>query len=82
MLASMDGFEKSDNVIVVAATNDPDSLDQALVRPGRFDTKVQVPLPSREGRRDILEYYIGKVKAAADVDAHLLSAATPGMSGA
>lgn len=82
MLASMDGFEKSDNVVVVAATNDPDSLDSALVRPGRFDTKVQVPLPSRDGRRDILEYYIGKVKAAADVDAQLLSAATPGMSGA
>jgi len=58
----MDGFEKHDNVIVIAATNLVDSLDPALVRPGRFDTTVTVAVPDVKGREEILKLYLGKVR--------------------
>ena len=58
----MDGFAPTDNVIVIGATNLPESLDPALTRPGRFDKTVTLPLPDKKGRREILEYYLKKVK--------------------
>ena len=61
LLASMDGFVKSEGVIVLAATNFPESLDSALTRPGRFDVSVTVPLPDVKGREQILELYLSKV---------------------
>lgn len=82
LLACMDGFTKSDNVVVIAATNNPEILDPALVRPGRFDASVSVTLPDIKGRREILELYLSKVPVAPDVDPGILAAATPGMAGA
>jgi len=82
LLACMDGFSKTDNVIVIAATNNPEILDSALVRPGRFDSRVDVPLPDIRGRREIIQLYLDKVPCAEGIDAALLAAATPGMSGA
>ena len=82
MLASMDGFSKNDGVIVIAATNAAEVLDPALTRPGRFDTKVTVDLPDKNGRRDILALYLSKVVASKDVDVDLVASATPGFSGA
>ncbi len=64
----MDGFKQNDGVIVIAATNFPDSLDKALVRPGRFDKMIDVPLPDIGGRKAILELYGKKLPLAADVD--------------
>ena len=58
----MDGFEPSDDVIVIGATNQPDHLDKALTRPGRFDKKIEVPLPDHKGRLEILNYYLEKIK--------------------
>jgi cell division protease FtsH len=82
LLVEMDGFEASEGIIIVAATNRPDVLDPALLRPGRFDRRVTVPLPDIEGRLKILEVHMKKVPLAPDVDARTLARGTPGMSGA
>jgi cell division protease FtsH len=82
MLVEMDGFEGSSGVIVIAATNRPDVLDPALLRPGRFDRQVVVPLPDIRGREQIIKVHIRKVPAAPDVDAMVLARGCPGFSGA
>ncbi|MDX8402282.1 MAG: ATP-dependent zinc metalloprotease FtsH [Mariprofundaceae bacterium] len=82
MLVEMDGFEANEGVIIVAATNRPDVLDPALLRPGRFDRQVVVPRPDLLGREQILRVHMRKVPLAADVDAKELARGTPGFSGA
>jgi len=82
LLVEMDGFEGNEGVIVIAATNRPDVLDPALLRPGRFDRQVVVPLPDIRGREQILKVHLGKVPAAEDVKAALIARGTPGFSGA
>ncbi len=82
MLVEMDGFEASVGVIVIAATNRPDVLDPALMRPGRFDRQVIVPLPDIRGREQILIVHMRKVPLSPDVKADILARGTPGMSGA
>ncbi len=82
MLVEMDGFETGQNVIVIAATNRPDVLDPALLRPGRFDRQVVVPLPDVRGREQILNVHIKKVPAGRDVSTAVIARGTPGMSGA
>ena len=82
LLVEMDGFEGSSGVIVIAATNRPDVLDPALLRPGRFDRQVVVPLPDIRGREQILTVHMRKVPIAADVKADILARGTPGFSGA
>ncbi len=82
LLVEMDGFEGSTGVIVIAATNRPDVLDPALLRPGRFDRQVVVPLPDIRGREQILKVHMRKVPVAPDVDPMVLARGTPGMSGA
>lgn len=82
MLVEMDGFETGTNVIVIAATNRPDVLDPALLRPGRFDRQVVVPLPDVRGREQILNVHIKKVPVGRDVDVAVIARGTPGMSGA
>lgn len=82
LLAALDGFEGREKVVVIAATNHPESLDKALVRPGRFDKQISVPLPDIKGRKEILDYYLNKVKAAPDVRTDLIAKATVGFSGA
>jgi len=82
ILTEMDGFDSLTNVIVVAATNRPDILDQALLRPGRFDRRVSVQPPDREGRRLILTVHTREVPLADDVSLDRLAATTPGMVGA
>ena len=82
MLVEMDGFEGSQGVIVIAATNRPDVLDPALLRPGRFDRQVTVPLPDIRGREQILQVHMRKVPIAADVKAHVIARGCPGFSGA
>ena len=82
LLSCMDGFTKNEGVIVIGATNSPGTLDPALVRPGRFDTTVDVPLPDVKGRREIIELYLSRIVAAPDIDVDLLAKATPGFSGA
>jgi len=82
LLVEMDGFEGASGVIVIAATNRPDVLDPALLRPGRFDRQVVVPLPDIRGREQILVVHMRKVPVAADVKADILARGTPGMSGA
>lgn len=82
MLVEMDGFEPNMGVIVIAATNRPDVLDPALLRPGRFDRQVVVPLPDIRGREQILSVHMRKVPIASDVDASILARGTPGFSGA
>ncbi|KQW00666.1 ATP-dependent zinc metalloprotease FtsH [Rhizobacter sp. Root1221] len=82
MLVEMDGFETSLGVIVMAATNRPDILDPALLRPGRFDRQVYVTLPDVRGREQILTVHMRKVPIGADVSANILARGTPGMSGA
>jgi cell division protease FtsH len=82
LLVEMDGFEGTSGVIVIAATNRPDVLDPALLRPGRFDRQVVVPLPDIRGREQILMVHMRKVPVAADVKADILARGTPGMSGA
>ena len=62
ILNQMDGFEKNENIIVIAATNNMSSLDPAILRPGRFDRKIHVPLPDKKGRKEILNYYIAKIE--------------------
>ena len=82
MLVEMDGFEGSTGIIVIAATNRPDVLDPALMRPGRFDRQVVVPLPDIRGREQILIVHMRKVPLSPDVKADILARGTPGMSGA
>jgi cell division protease FtsH len=82
ILTEMDGFDSSTHVIVLGATNRPDVLDKALLRPGRFDRRVAVQPPDRNGRRLILEVHTRSVPLAADVDLDLLASTTPGMVGA
>ena len=82
LLVEMDGFEGTAGVIVIAATNRPDVLDPALLRPGRFDRQVVVPLPDIRGREQILLVHMRKVPIAPDVRADILARGTPGMSGA
>ncbi|HQT26823.1 MAG TPA: AAA family ATPase, partial [Burkholderiales bacterium] len=82
LLVEMDGFEGASGVIVIAATNRPDVLDPALLRPGRFDRQVVVPLPDIRGREQILLVHMRKVPIAPDVSASVLARGTPGFSGA
>ncbi len=82
LLVEMDGFEGNEGVIVIAATNRPDVLDPALLRPGRFDRQVVVPLPDVRGRAQILKVHMRKVPAAENVDAMVIARGTPGFSGA
>lgn len=82
LLTELDGFSPSTGVILIAATNYPESLDKALTRPGRFDRHVNVPLPDVRGRIEILKHHMKNVPVAADVDATNLARATSGMSGA
>ncbi len=82
ILTEMDGFSGREGVIVLAATNQPDVLDRALLRPGRFDRRVVVNLPDKNGREAILRVHTRKVPLAADVDLAALAATTPGLSGA
>ena len=82
LLAEMDGFEPSDGVVVLAATNRPDALDPALRRPGRFDREVLVPLPSRADRQAILTAHARSKNLEPDVDLGQVASATPGFSGA
>jgi len=82
LLVEMDGFEGGEGVIVIAATNRPDVLDPALLRPGRFDRQVVVPLPDIRGREAILKVHMRKVPLADDIDAKVIGRGTPGFSGA
>lgn len=82
MLVEMDGFDTGANVIVIAATNRPDVLDPALLRPGRFDRQVVVPLPDIRGREQILAVHMRKIPVGADIDASVIARGTPGFSGA
>lgn len=82
MLVEMDGFEANEGVIVIAATNRPDVLDPALLRPGRFDRQVVVPLPDIRGREQILKVHMRKVPLSDDVDPSIIARGTPGFSGA
>lgn len=82
LLVEMDGFEANEGVILIAATNRPDVLDPALLRPGRFDRQIVVGNPDIEGRKKILEVHIKKVPVGPDVDVHTIARGTPGFSGA
>jgi cell division protease FtsH len=82
MLSEMDGFEGSEGIVMMAATNRPDILDPALLRPGRFDRQVVVPLPELDDRKAILAVHIRHKKLSPDVDLDLVARGTPGMSGA
>jgi len=82
LLVEMDGFESNEGVILVSATNRPDVLDPALLRPGRFDRQVVVPLPDVKGREMILEVHAKKLPLSADVDFQVIARGTPGFSGA
>jgi cell division protease FtsH len=82
LLVEMDGFEANEGVIIIAATNRPDVLDPALLRPGRFDRQVVVPNPDVLGREQILKVHMRKVPTGPDVDARVIARGTPGFSGA
>src|SRR5881275_2607030 len=82
LLVEMDGFEANEGIIIIAATNRPDVLDPALLRPGRFDRQVVVPRPDIDGREKILEVHMKKVPLAPDVDPRVIARGTPGFSGA
>ncbi|EJD44097.1 ATP-dependent metallopeptidase Hfl [Auricularia subglabra TFB-10046 SS5] len=82
LLVEMDGFSPADGIIVIAATNFPQSLDNALVRPGRFDKKIAVPLPDIRGREQILKHHLRNTKLAPGVDVSILARGTSGFSGA
>jgi cell division protease FtsH len=82
LLVEMDGFESNDGVILIAATNRPDVLDPALLRPGRFDRQIVVPAPDLKGREGILRVHVRKVPVADDVQINTLARGTPGMAGA
>ncbi len=82
MLSEMDGFETSEGIVILAATNRPDILDPALLRPGRFDRSIVVPLPEHSERKAILEVHARDKRIGSDVDLDIMAKATPGMSGA
>jgi len=82
MLSEMDGFEATEGIVMMAATNRPDILDPALLRPGRFDRQVVVPLPELEDRKEILRVHIKHKRMAEDVDVDVIARGAPGMSGA
>ena len=82
LLVEMDGFDTQEGVIIIAATNRPDVLDPALLRPGRFDREVTVSLPDVNGREEILRVHVKKIKLAAGVDLGVIAKGTPGFSGA
>ncbi len=82
LLVEMDGFEANEGIIIIAATNRPDVLDPALLRPGRFDRQVMVPRPDIDGREQILAVHMRKVPLAPDVDPRVIARGTPGFSGA
>ncbi len=82
LLVEMDGFESNEGVILIAATNRPDVLDPALLRPGRFDRQIIVPTPDVKGREGILKVHVSKIKMSDDVDLKILARGTPGMTGA
>jgi ATP-dependent metalloprotease len=82
MLTEMDGFDPTDQIVVIGATNHKDSLDPAAVRPGRFDKKIDVPAPDIKGRTDIFEIYLDKITKSDDIQAKKLAEMTPGFTGA
>ena len=82
MLVEMDGFEGNEGIIVIAATNRPDVLDPALLRPGRFDRQVVLGLPDVRGREQILKVHMRRVPLAAGIDASVIARGTPGFSAA
>ena len=82
LLVEMDGFESNEGVILIAATNRPDVLDPALLRPGRFDRRVVVSRPDVRGREEILKVHVAKVRLGRDVDPEVIAKGTPGFSGA
>src|SRR6056297_782582 len=82
LLVEMDGFDEKESVIIIAATNRPDILDPALLRPGRFDRQVVVGRPDMRGREGILKVHVRKIKVADDVDLSVIAKSTPGFSGA
>ncbi len=82
LLVEMDGFEANEGIIIIAATNRPDVLDPALLRPGRFDRQVVVPIPDIDGREQILSVHMKKVPLAPDVNPRVIARGTPGFSGA
>lgn len=78
----MDGFEKTEEIIVIGATNHVKDLDPAAVRPGRFDKKIDVPRPDKNGRKDILDLYLDKIAKDDKVESSKLATMTPGFTGA
>ncbi len=82
LLVEMDGFAENEGIVIIAATNRPDVLDRALLRPGRFDRQVTVPNPDIVGREQILNVHVRKIKAAPDVDLKTIARGTPGFAGA
>ena len=82
LLVEMDGFDGNEGIIIIAATNRPDVLDKALLRPGRFDRQIEVPLPDIQGREKILQVHMKKVPISKEVDSKYIARGTPGMSGA
>ncbi|MBR2207300.1 MAG: ATP-dependent zinc metalloprotease FtsH [Synergistaceae bacterium] len=82
LLAEMDGFEENDGIVIMGATNRPEILDQALLRPGRFDRQIQVVLPTEEGREEILKIHTRKIPLAQEVNLREIAKVTPGFSGA
>ncbi len=82
LLVEMDGFDSNEGIILIAATNRPDILDNALLRPGRFDRRIVVNMPDLKGREEILKVHVRKIPLSKDVDLKLLARSTPGFSGA
>ncbi|XP_073236259.1 uncharacterized protein [Porites lutea] len=82
LLVELDGFDKTEGIVVIGATNFPEVLDKALVRPGRFDTKINVPMPDVKGRHDILKLHLKNVQVSEDVNIEVLARGTAGFSGA
>ncbi|XP_067109228.1 ATP-dependent zinc metalloprotease YME1L1-like isoform X1 [Osmerus mordax] len=82
LLAEMDGFKPNEGVIIIGATNFPEALDSALIRPGRFDMQVTVPMPDVKGRTEIINWYLRKIKVDPDVEAKIIARGTVGFSGA